>query len=108
MRVLLQEPLKGKFITFLQENSDIFTWTTTDTPKIDPELIRHKLDIDPDRDTVKQIKMNFNLDMQETMKQNLIHKDDIPKVPLHTSFVLLCYLVVVAFVLRMQVPHTKG
>lgn len=31
----LKEPLKGKLITFLQENNDLFTWTTTGMPGID-------------------------------------------------------------------------
>ena len=32
---LLPEPLKSKLISFLQENSDVFSWTAADMPGID-------------------------------------------------------------------------
>lgn len=50
---LLQEPLKGRLVKFLQENNNVFSWTIADMPGIDPELITHKLNINPDRKTVK-------------------------------------------------------
>ncbi|KAL8121076.1 hypothetical protein AgCh_018007 [Apium graveolens] len=43
----LEEPLRGKLVRFLQENSDVFAWSATDMPGIDPELITHKLNVDP-------------------------------------------------------------
>ena len=43
----LEEPLKGEITSFLQENSDVFVWTAADMPGIDPQLITHKLNVDP-------------------------------------------------------------
>ncbi|KAL8134177.1 hypothetical protein AgCh_009293 [Apium graveolens] len=55
----LEEPLIGKLVKFLQENSDVFAWSAADMPGIDPELINHKLNVDPSRKTVKQKKRSF-------------------------------------------------
>lgn len=68
----LQEPLKGKMIKFLQENSHEFAWTTTDITGIDPGLITHKLNMDPNRKTVKQNKRIFALERNEAIKKRLI------------------------------------
>ena len=67
----LQEPLKGKLIWFLQENNDVFAWTAADMPGIDPELITHKLNVDPKRKTVKQKKRSFAPERQEAIKQEV-------------------------------------
>ncbi|XP_074356016.1 uncharacterized protein LOC141695686 [Apium graveolens] len=42
----LDKPLKGRMITFLQDNNDVFAWTTADMPGIDPNLITHRLNVD--------------------------------------------------------------
>lgn len=48
-----KEPLKGKLITFLQENNDVFAWAMADMSGIDPQLITHKLNIDPTRKKIQ-------------------------------------------------------
>ncbi|KAK1385736.1 hypothetical protein POM88_023471 [Heracleum sosnowskyi] len=68
---LLPEPLKSKLISFLQENNDVFAWTAADMPGIDPQLITHKLNVDPERKTVKQKKRNFSPERQEAIKQEV-------------------------------------
>ncbi|KAL8095305.1 hypothetical protein AgCh_036681 [Apium graveolens] len=50
---ILGEPLRGKLVKVLQENSDVFAWSAADMSGIDPELITHKLNVDPSRKTVK-------------------------------------------------------
>ncbi|KAL8125842.1 hypothetical protein AgCh_013223 [Apium graveolens] len=67
----LEEPLRGKLVKFLQENSDVFAWSAADMPGIDPELITHKLNVDPSRKTVKQKKRNFAPERQEAIKQEV-------------------------------------
>ena len=67
----LSEPLKGRLIAFLQENYDVFAWTAADMPGIDPELITHKLNVDPLRKSVKQKKRNFAPERQEAIKQEV-------------------------------------
>ena len=49
----LQGPSKEKLTKFLQENSDVFAWTAADMPGIDPQLITHKLNVDPLRKPIK-------------------------------------------------------
>ncbi|XP_074374575.1 uncharacterized protein LOC141714984 [Apium graveolens] len=49
----LDKPMKGRITTFLQENNDVFAWTTADMPGIDPNLITHRLNVDPTRKAVK-------------------------------------------------------
>ena len=36
IRATQEEPLKGKLVKFLQENSDMFAWSAADMPGIDP------------------------------------------------------------------------
>ncbi|KAL8146473.1 hypothetical protein AgCh_004271 [Apium graveolens] len=67
----LEEPLRGKLVKFLQENSDVFAWSAADMPGIDPELITHKLNVDPSRKIVKQKKRNFAPERQEAIKQEI-------------------------------------
>ena len=64
----LEEPMKGKLIKLLQENGDLFAWTAADMPGINPDLITHKLNVDPSRKTVKQKKRNFAPERQEAIK----------------------------------------
>ena len=68
---LLPKPLKAELTRFLQENSDIFAWTAADMPGISPDLITHKLNIDPNRKTVKQKKRNFAPERQEAIKEEV-------------------------------------
>ncbi|KAL8091671.1 hypothetical protein AgCh_034076 [Apium graveolens] len=65
----LEEPLRGKLVKFLQENSDVFAWSVTDMPGIDPELITHKLNVDLNRKTVKQKKRSFTPEGKEAIKK---------------------------------------
>ncbi|XP_074351539.1 uncharacterized protein LOC141690635 [Apium graveolens] len=67
----LEEPLRGRLLRLLQENSDVFAWLATDMPSIDPELITHKLNMDLNRKTVKQRKKSFAPERQEVIKQEV-------------------------------------
>ncbi|KAL8116987.1 hypothetical protein AgCh_023241 [Apium graveolens] len=67
----LEEPLRGKLVKFLQENSDVFTWSAADMSGIDPELITHKLNVDQNRKTLKQKKRSFALERQDAIKQEV-------------------------------------
>ena len=42
------------FKQFLLKNTDVFAWSPTDMPGIDPEVICHKLSIKADTKPVKQ------------------------------------------------------
>lgn len=67
----LQEPLKGRLISFLQENNDVFVWTIADIPGIDPGLITHKLSVEPSQKKVKQRKRTFAPERQKAIKQEV-------------------------------------
>ncbi|KAK3021186.1 hypothetical protein RJ639_045564 [Escallonia herrerae] len=43
----LSDSLKLKLVDLLRSYSDIFAWTASDMPGIDPEMITHKLNVDP-------------------------------------------------------------
>ncbi|XP_074347211.1 uncharacterized protein LOC141686047 [Apium graveolens] len=67
----LDPPLKGQMITLLQENSDVFPWTAADMLGIDPNLITHRLNVDPIRKVVKQKKRTYAPDSLEAIKQEV-------------------------------------
>lgn len=45
--------LKERLIKFLQDNKNVFVWTTTDMSEINYELITHKLNVSPDKAPMK-------------------------------------------------------
>ncbi|XP_077242538.1 uncharacterized protein LOC143883059 [Tasmannia lanceolata] len=67
--------LKGKIkmdlIDFLQVNMDVFAWLASDMPGISPEVIVHKLTVDTSFKPVKQKKMNFALERQVHIKEEV-------------------------------------
>jgi len=48
------------FKQFLSENTDVFAWSPTDMPGIDPEVIYHELSIWADDKLVKQKPKRMN------------------------------------------------
>ena len=44
---------------FLRNNQDIFAWSQEDTPRIDPSVIVHRLNVNPDSSPVRQKKRVF-------------------------------------------------
>ncbi|XP_013721228.2 uncharacterized protein LOC106425051 [Brassica napus] len=55
----LTEGLSRILINFLRSNSDCFAWSHADMPRIDPEIIMHKLQVDPLHQPVKQKRRKF-------------------------------------------------
>ncbi|KAL0427118.1 UNVERIFIED_CONTAM: hypothetical protein Slati_2886600 [Sesamum latifolium] len=55
----LGEEAKKEIILCLQCNADIFAWTPQDLEGIDPQVITHHLNIDPNCKPVKQKKRHF-------------------------------------------------
>ncbi|KAL5572615.1 hypothetical protein UlMin_022212 [Ulmus minor] len=47
-------------IAFLREHRDVFAWSHEDMPGIDPSIIVHRLNIDPNFKPVKQKRRTFN------------------------------------------------
>ncbi|KAL0449956.1 UNVERIFIED_CONTAM: hypothetical protein Slati_1552000 [Sesamum latifolium] len=55
----LGEEAKKEITLYLQRNADIFAWTPQDLEGIDPQVITHHLNIDPNCKSVKQKKRYF-------------------------------------------------
>ncbi|KAJ9542262.1 hypothetical protein OSB04_028768 [Centaurea solstitialis] len=55
----LTPDIKNKIISFLQEHSDCFAWSHEDMVGIDPDIISHKLNVDPSFKPIKQKRRKF-------------------------------------------------
>jgi len=53
-------PIEGLVQEFLSDNLAVFTWTPTDMPGIDPDIICHKLSIKADTKLGKQKPRRMN------------------------------------------------
>ena len=58
----LTEGLRRRLIEFLRSNYDCFAWSDADMPGIDPEVIMHKLQVDPLHQPVTQKRRKFALE----------------------------------------------
>ena len=52
VRTTMSSNTKKKLVQFLKENLDIFAYNHEDMLGISPEIIQHKLDVDPDKKPV--------------------------------------------------------
>ncbi|KAM2695951.1 hypothetical protein EV1_040392 [Malus domestica] len=50
----LSPPIRLALIFFLQENTEVFAWSYEDMPGISPDIIYHRLSIDPKTKPVRQ------------------------------------------------------
>ena len=48
----LSPEMRTRLIRFLKENLDVFAWSHEDMPGISPEVIQHRLNVDPERKPV--------------------------------------------------------
>ncbi|GAV81749.1 hypothetical protein CFOL_v3_25203 [Cephalotus follicularis] len=55
----LGEVEKGELITFLRNNKDVFSWSAEKVSGISPNVMVHKLSVDPTRPPIRQKKRNF-------------------------------------------------
>ena len=51
--------MRIRLIQFLKENLDVFAWSHKDMPSISPEVIQHKLNVNPERKPVQQRRRAF-------------------------------------------------
>ena len=58
----LSPEMRARLIQFLKENLDVFAWSHEDMPSIAPEIIQHKLNVNPDRKPVQQRRRVFALE----------------------------------------------
>lgn len=55
----LPQRIKEELVAFLRHNYDVFSWSHEDMPGIDPSVIVHKLNMDPNYRPVKQRRRTF-------------------------------------------------
>nr|POF02826.1 transposon ty3-g gag-pol polyprotein [Quercus suber] len=55
----LSPKMRTKLVQFFKENLDVFAWSHDDMPGISPEVIQHRLNVDPERKPVKQRRRVF-------------------------------------------------
>ncbi|XP_023894321.2 uncharacterized protein LOC112006266 [Quercus suber] len=63
----LSPEMRTKLIQFLKENLDVFAWSHDDMPGISPEVIQHRLNVDPKRKPVKQRRRVFALERDQVV-----------------------------------------
>ena len=80
----LSPEMRTKLVQFLKKNMDVFAWTHEDMPSISPEVIRHKLNVDPERKPVQQRRRVFALERNQAIT------DEVNKL-LSASFIQEVY-----------------
>ncbi|KAL2235728.1 UNVERIFIED_CONTAM: Retrovirus-related Pol polyprotein from transposon gypsy [Sesamum indicum] len=58
-------------ISFLKENVDVFAWSPSDFTGINPEVIVHRLNVDPAARPVQQKKRSFGSDKHEIIRKEV-------------------------------------
>ena len=56
---MLSLEMRTRLVQFLKENLNVFTWSHEDMPGISPEVIQHKLNVNPERKPVQQRRRVF-------------------------------------------------
>ncbi|KAM2968400.1 hypothetical protein FF1_028550 [Malus domestica] len=64
----LSPPIRLALIFFLQENTEVFAWSYEDMPGISPDIICHRLSIDPKTKPVRQKRKSYDAKRYEAMK----------------------------------------
>ena len=79
----LTEGLRRRLIDFLRSNSDCFAWSHKDMPGIDPEIIVHKLHVDPQYQPIRQKRRKFAPEKDDIINEevkNLLYAGFIREV----------------------------
>ena len=63
--------MRTRLIRFLKENLDVFAWSHEDMPDISPEVIQHKLNVDPERKPVQQRRRTFALERDQAIVEEI-------------------------------------
>ncbi|GAV65732.1 hypothetical protein CFOL_v3_09246, partial [Cephalotus follicularis] len=67
----LGEAEKEELITFLRDNKDVFAWSAEEVPGISPDVMVHKLSVDPARPPIRQKKRNFAPERQQAITEEV-------------------------------------
>ena len=67
-------------ITFLKVHHDCFAWSHADMTGVDPEVITHKLEVDPDYPPVRQKRRKFAPERNKVINEEVQKLLDIASV----------------------------
>ncbi|CAA0819813.1 Unknown protein, partial [Striga hermonthica] len=67
----LQEPLRSELISFLKQNSDVFSWKHENMKGIDPGVASHKLNLDRTIRPVVQKRRKLGPDRQKALEEEV-------------------------------------
>ena len=67
----LEGVIKKGLICFLRKNIDVFAWSHEDMPGIDPSVITHRLNVHPSSKPMRQKKMIFSLERDNTIREEV-------------------------------------
>ena len=65
--ISLSGTLREDLIHLLREYANIFAWSASDMPRLDESVALHHLDVDPNREPVKQRRRMFTPERQEAI-----------------------------------------
>ncbi|XP_077232452.1 uncharacterized protein LOC143869779 [Tasmannia lanceolata] len=67
----LSDDSREELVLFLRKNADIFAWAPAGMPEIDPDVIVHKLSVDPTCRPVKQKRRHFAPERQRAIREEV-------------------------------------
>ncbi|KAM1879468.1 hypothetical protein ACFX14_041340 [Malus domestica] len=67
----LSPPIRLTLISFLQKNIEVFAWSYEDMPGISPDIICHRLSIDPKTKPMRQKRISYGAERYEAMKEEV-------------------------------------
>ncbi|XP_059664113.1 uncharacterized protein LOC132309870 [Cornus florida] len=80
---LLPPGIKDKLTQFLRKNQDVFAWVHEDIPGIDPTIIEHRLNVNPNFKPIRQKRRTFTPERNQAISEEvekLLKADFIQKV----------------------------
>ena len=76
----LSKEVREQLIDFLNERQGSFAWSHSDMVGIDPEVIVHQLQVDPDHQPVKQKRRKFAPERNKVINEEIQKLIDIGSV----------------------------
>ncbi|KAL2230962.1 UNVERIFIED_CONTAM: Retrovirus-related Pol polyprotein from transposon [Sesamum indicum] len=67
----LGEQLETMMVSLLRKNADVFAWSSSDFVGVAPEVIMHRLNVDPTMRPVQQKKRNFSIEKNQVIKEEV-------------------------------------
>ena len=67
----LSAEIRTRLIQFLKKNLDVFAWSHEDMPGIAPEVIQHKLNVNPERKPVQQRRKTFAPERDQAVEEEV-------------------------------------